>query len=310
MKEQEFKLSLNLRRYLLNNKISSVFINFDKSLIKETYDGRGFNKAYQILVLEKPEPEAFEIETLEWPYSSEKVLLICDAASEKISVFPLEFSFKTADKLVKSSYNFSNYQSLKICEKHILITTLMGGGVRDNRCLAIVLLNVDGTIVSVWKTENVNSYKSEISDFHQLEDGHWIVNLTFDQRISGQIPVNRLCLLSLNNSFALKASLEDERSPKMGTLLNVKTKEIKACFGPEVNGCSSFFVLASNIQCCVYFFNEKNNCYDKIADIILDPSFVNSIYNVSLFNNKVLSIDFNNKKITVKSPAFNFLPKE
>jgi len=304
MKITESTLSLILRRYLINNKISPIFINFEKSLIKETYDARGFNKDCQILVLEKPDSAAFEIESLEWPYSSEKVLLIYNVASKDIFIFSLEFPFKLIGRAVEDEFNFCNYHSLKICEKHILITAV-GNDFNGSQCLNIVLLNFDGKIISIWKTGNVNKEKNNISNFRQLQFGHWIANLTFDKKVQNQPPVHRLYLLSSNQIYADSLLLREKYLPDTGTLLGSNTNEINGWFSEEIDNKSHFFVLASHYQCCVYRFDKQKNRYDKIADITLSRSFIDNIDDVTLTDDGI-TINFDNGKSLVKSGSFHF----
>lgn len=299
-------VNLNLRNYLVKNEVPLAFINFKKSLIVDNYDGRGYHKDYQILVLEKPDPAAFEIESLKWTYSAERVLLIYNCSLKEVCLIPLEFSLKLPGRDKESQFNFCQYHALKICENHILMTTIGREIDSDHQCLDIALFKTDGKLVSVWKAENYNSYKSTIYDFHQLQPGHWIANLRFNRRVQHEPAVHRLCFLSLNRVKANSLSLKEQFNPGVGTLLASKTENISSWFGQEIEGSPHFFVLASHYQCCVYRcpkFNESN--YEKIADIILENSFIDDVDNV-IQTDDGITINFKNGRTLVESGSFHF----
>lgn len=268
------QLHLRLRNYLIENKIPLIFIDFDRSLIYEHYDGRGFSEGYQILVLREPDPCTKEIESSQWQYPAKKMLLVYNCSSDKISLIPLSFSTKLPGRDITYGFRFYDYCSLKICENHIMITAIGQDLDGSNQCCNIALFTDAGVLVSVWKLSNANGYKTAIRNFHELAPGHWVANFEIYEKIQYKPAVKMLCLLSTKEIEANQLSLKAKVFPKIGSLLDSKTSEIGSWFSEEVNNLSEFFVLASCCQCCIYRLDpqlSKNSLshYDKIADIAL-----------------------------------------
>jgi len=299
-------LHLALRNYLIINKIPLLFINFEKSFIRED-DRRDEMRGFPILVLEKPNGIAFEIEHLKWPYPAETVLLVLDISSEEITLIPLKFKFKFPNMATESEFDFCLFKALKVKENHFLIATY-GELESGSASLDIALFAVDGKLISVWQTDGVGSKGCCIYDFHQLKPNHWLANIgvnrsTFENTDRYRM-VHGLHLLTLNCAKTNTLSLKREFTSDVGTLLASKTNEISAWFSEEINGISYFFVIASHYQCCVYRYNRSLR-YDKIADIVLEHSFINNVDDVVL-NEEGITINFKNKNSLVKSGSFYF----
>lgn len=304
---EKAKIQLDLRNYLILNKIPIAFINFKESLLEERYDGSPFNENYQILVLEKPSPYALELEPLEWRYTAKKVLLLFGCSSKKISVIPLDFSVNLIGGENINDFYFSNYQSLKICEEHIMITSVGKELNGNHMCSDIALFTTEGRFIAVWKMENIEGNKVRIKDFYQLNDDHWLANFSIDEKIKYKPAVTRLCLLPLDKVEANRLSLIDDFHSKVGSLLSSKTSEISSWFSDKVDGISNFFVLASHYQCCIYHLPNEvgySNNYFKVADITLENSFIDDV-NVSL-TDEGITVSFDNGRTLVKSGSFHF----
>ncbi len=292
------RLRLPLKNYLRINDIPLLFINFQKSLIREYSGGREISPEYQILVLERPDLLAFEIKFLEWPYSARSVLLVYNCSSEKVSIIPLKFSFKFAGREKESDFDFCYYHSLKIYDGQILITQIGQELDSQYRCLDIALFRANGKLISVWKTENNNPDKTNISDFHQLGPNYWLANIAFNQGIKNKPSIPRLYVLSLNQPEVIELSLGRNISPRIGSLLASETQEIKSWFSERIDGIPHFFVLASHYQICAYRLNEEHQerkDYDKIADLTLNYSLVKDIKVV--LTDDFLTIEFNDAKL-------------
>lgn len=281
-------LSPSLRDYILKNKIPSVFIDFDEFYHNEMYDGRSLPKDYQALILRKPEPIAFEIETfINWPYSANKVLLMHHSPSKEIAVIPLSFSYKPIGKDKEFEFDFSLYHSIEIDEGYIMITTNGHTAVKNDSssCLNIAIFTQKGDLVSVWESWNVSHYKSRVMNFHQLNSDHWIVNLEINEGEKNKPAVPRLYLLSVHSIEAYILCSQEKQHSDTGLLLRAKTGEIKFWFSLEiVEGEPEFLVIASSYQCCVYHY--KGGHYTKHIDVVLDSSLFGNL-KVSFLKNEM-----------------------
>ncbi len=299
-------LHLALRNYLIINKVPSLFINFKKSFIRES-DRYGEMRDFQILVLKKPNDIAFEIEHLQWLYPAETVLLVLDISSGEITLIPLKFKFKLPNMATESEFDFCRFESLKTKENHFLITAY-GKFENGDRSIDIALFSVDGKLISVWQTCDAGSRGCHINDFHQLESSHWIANIEVNvsslNNTSLYRMVHGLHLLTLSCAKTNTLSLKREFMSEVGTLLASKANEISSWFSDEIDGVSHFFVIASHYQCCVYRYN-RNFYYDKIADIVLNNSFIDNVDDVVLSESGI-TVNFNNGRTLVESGSFHF----
>lgn len=303
------KLHPDLRNYLILNKIPLAFINFNESLIEKNYHGlQHFPKDYQILVLEQPSEYAFEVESLEWSYTAQKILLIYSYSSKQVSVIPLDFSAKLPERDTADKFYFSDCHSLKVDEDHIMITTVGKELNGDHRCSDIALFTTGGVLISIWKMDNPEGHETRIENFYQLKNGYWLANFTINENEKYKPPVKRICLLQTNKTEANRLSLKDNFHSEVGSLLGTGTDKISSWFSEEIDNISHFFVLASHYQCCLYRYSKMKGSdyekYDKIADITLENSFIDDV-DVEL-TDEGITIKFNNGRTLVESGSFHF----
>lgn len=276
-------LNQTLRNFIISSSISLPIIKFDESEIKE-------NQNYQVLVLEKPDEIALEIEEVKWPFEAEKVLFVWNCKSNIGAYIPTEFSFQLNGREKEDHFGFSSSLSFKIVDDHIMLIAngrFLHG--ESGRCNDIAIFTTAGKLVAIWQMDTTNVHKVYIIDFHKIKNDHWLAN--FDLKYGGNEGTkNRLCLLFKNRFAADTLSLRQIQYSETGALLGSRTSEISNWFSEEIDGTSMFFVLASHYQCCIYqsysaefdlkVMPEVAGEYKKIADLKFDhmKAFIRSIH--------------------------------
>ena len=240
-------LNVKLRDYLLTNKIPLAFINFEKSLFLEP---RNHPKKFQILVLEKPNKVAFEVENLKWEYPANTALLVFNNVLDNITLIPLKFSFKLPDVDVgrETEFNFCNYQSLVVTEDCLLLAARGEmPDYTDYDCLDMALFTAQGKLISVWKTKVSGVHRYSLNNFYQLESGagnekssRWIVNIKAEEA-GYESDTYQLHLLSANETYTNIVYSGKRSAIFSNNLLDVGTSEIASWFSEEINGISHFF---------------------------------------------------------------------